>query len=53
MEINANILAIAFYRKDYVSIVDRTTRSETKQIKLPSFTNRLASVAYEFRIGSN
>jgi hypothetical protein len=44
MEINANTLAIALWCKDYVSIVDRTTRSEAKQIKIPSFSDTLASV---------
>jgi hypothetical protein len=33
MEINANTLAIAFNGIDYVSIFDRTTKSETKKIK--------------------
>jgi hypothetical protein len=37
MEINANTLAAAFQKKDYVTIIDRTTRLETKQIKIPSF----------------
>jgi hypothetical protein len=44
MEINENTLAVAHHKKDYVSIIDRTTRSETKQFKLPSFTTSLMSV---------